>query len=79
MKPPICCKQEARYVVQSINLEYWYCDECKQEPAATVTHPVLEVVGGSPEDELEPFDYEFDAFFYNNSKVDVSSLVKGIP
>ncbi len=43
MKPE-CCGQPARLVVQSISLEYWFCDSCKQEPAASVKHPVLEEV-----------------------------------
>lgn len=27
----MCCGQEARYINNGFNLQYWYCDECKKE------------------------------------------------
>lgn len=28
---PRCCGQDSEFIVQSINLKYWYCRECKNE------------------------------------------------
>jgi hypothetical protein len=55
MVTPICCGQPARYVVQGMTLQYWFCDTCRKEPAATVTHPTLEVVS----EETTPSTYSF--------------------
>lgn len=28
---PICCGQDAKWIMQSISLQYWFCKECKNE------------------------------------------------
>jgi len=28
---PFCCGKRAKYVIQSVNLAYWYCEVCKNE------------------------------------------------
>lgn len=28
---PVCCGQEAKWVVNGRDLQYWYCRECKEE------------------------------------------------
>ena len=41
--PPLCCGQAAKWVEQSINLQYWYCEKCKNE----VTEQPVNNYGGA--------------------------------
>lgn len=72
----VCCGQPARLVVQSINLEYWFCDECRQEPASTVTHPILEEVKSGYDREIDTYHISFMRKALNDS---ISNILKGIP
>lgn len=36
---PRCCGFDARWVVQSIRLAYFFCDECRSEVSETVNGP----------------------------------------
>lgn len=38
---PQCCGKDAEWVVQSVNIAYFYCKECKKE-VKDVTPPALE-------------------------------------
>lgn len=62
--PPKCCGKDATWVVQSHNLQYWYCKECKKEPGAKTQ------VGGLP-DRLPETDEEMLVWFskYVDDKV----------
>lgn len=34
---PICCNKDAKWVVNSPTLQYWYCGECKNEVSSDLT------------------------------------------